>query len=183
MPPSRLLPRRPPRQGGLTLIECALTVAIVAVVVGLSLPSLTALSQRKAVEGLAAQLETDFQLARAAAVAHNEGMRVSFQTDGEASCYIVHSGPAHACHCSPAGDAVCDPGAMALRASHLDGHRSIGLASNASSMLFDNAIGTVSPTGTIRISAPQAHLRVVVNIMGRVRVCTPDRSVPGYADC
>lgn len=182
MPPP-LPTRSPSDQTGLTLIECALTATVVAVVVGLSLPPLTGLAQRKAVEGLAAQLETDLQLARAAAVSHNEGMRVSFQTDGVASCYVVHSGPAHACHCNPTGDVVCDPGATPLKVSHLDGQRSISLASNSSSMLFDSAIGTVSPTGTIRISAPKANLRVVVNIMGRVRACTPDRSVPGYADC
>jgi type IV fimbrial biogenesis protein FimT len=182
--PNRPAPRRlAPNQTGLTLVECALTAAVVAVIVGLSLPSFQSLTQRRAVEGLAAQLETDLQLARSAAVAHNESVRVSFQTAATGACYVVHTGPAHACVCQPSGDAVCDPGAMALRTSLQVPQRGISLTSNSASMLFDSAIGTVSPTGTIRVIAPQASLHLVVNIMGRVRTCTPDRSLPGYADC
>jgi type IV fimbrial biogenesis protein FimT len=173
----------PCQESGVTLVECAITAAIVAVCVGLALPSFDRLWQRRTVEGLAAQLEADLQFARSEAVARNENMRVGFADDPQGSCYIVHTGASQACQCTGDGHIHCEPGAVAVKVGHLAGGRGVALTSNSSSMLFDNAIGTVTPTATIQVSAPDAQLKVIVNIMGRIRACTPDQSMPGYAAC
>ena len=181
--PRRNTGSRPSRDSGVTLVECAITAAVVAMCVGLALPTFDRIWQRRTVEGLAAQLETDLQFARSEAVARNENMRVGFAYDPQGSCYVVHTGASQACQCTGDGHIHCEPGAVAVKVGHLAGGRGVALTSNSSSMLFDNAIGTVTPTATIQVSAPDAHLKVIVNIMGRIRACTPDRSMPGYAAC
>jgi type IV fimbrial biogenesis protein FimT len=42
--------------------------------------------------------------------------------------------------------------------------------------------GTVTPTASIQLRSAAGQLRQVVNVMGRVRTCTPD-GVPGYRAC
>lgn len=51
-------------------------------------------------------------------------------------------------------------------------------------MLFDGTRGTVSPTGTVRVIGSDGRaLHKVVNVMGRVRTCSPQRSISGYRPC
>ena len=66
------------RQTGFTLVEVLIPVAVAAVLLGSALPSLQTMTQRHRLEGSAAQLETDLQLARSAAVAANAVLRMDF---------------------------------------------------------------------------------------------------------
>jgi type IV fimbrial biogenesis protein FimT len=64
-------------QRGLTLIEACATLTIVCVLVTAGWPSLKPTLDRKALQGLAAELAADLQLARGEAVARQEGVRVA----------------------------------------------------------------------------------------------------------
>ena len=172
------------RQNGVTLIESSITLSVVAVVAGMALPSFEQARERRHLEGVAALLETDLQHARSLAVARNEGVRISFQTDNGASCYVVHTGDAGDCTCSDDGAAVCRAGAEALRSVRYGAQTPVTLASNSRSVLFDPVKGTVTPTATIRVTASGgAAIHQVVNIMGRVRSCSPAPALPGYKPC
>ena len=60
----------------------------------------------------------------------------------------------------------------------------VRLQTNVSSMLIDPLHGTVSPTGTLRLIGDDTRsVNHVVNIMGRVRSCSPLAAVPGYRAC
>jgi len=60
----------------------------------------------------------------------------------------------------------------------------VQLRSNVPSIVFDSAKGTSTPTGTLRlVSADERAVHLVVNIMGRVRSCSPRAAVPGYKAC
>jgi type IV fimbrial biogenesis protein FimT len=60
----------------------------------------------------------------------------------------------------------------------------VRLQSNVRSLLFDGTRGTVSPTGTVRvIGADGRAVHQVVNVLGRVRACSPQRALPGYRAC
>ena len=51
-------------------------------------------------------------------------------------------------------------------------------------MLFDPAQGTVSPTGSIRIVDSRGDsITHVVNIIGRMRSCSPAAAVSGFKAC
>jgi type IV fimbrial biogenesis protein FimT len=44
--------------------------------------------------------------------------------------------------------------------------------------------GTVTPTGTVTVATANGRaLKQTVNIMGRVRSCSPDGAVLGYRAC
>lgn len=174
---------RAQRQRGLTLIEAATVTGIVAVLVGITLPSFSELTQRRQVEGTAAQLETDLQLARSEAVARNESVRLAFARGAHGSCYVMHSGPAGSCTCDGGGTVVCTPDAQVLRSVHQAAGFPVQIQSNSASLLFDAVKGTVTPTATMRVQAPVGNIHQVVNVMGRVRSCSPDGRVAGYRRC
>jgi len=180
-------PQRPHRallrQRGLTLVEAATVTAIVAVLIGVAAPSLHDTVLRRQVEGVAAQLETDLQLARAEAVARNETVRMAFVRDASGSCYVLHTGAAGGCRCDGQGETRCMPGAEALRTVPLGAASPVQIRANSASMAFDATRGTVTPTGTLRVQSAAGSLHQIVNIMGRVRSCTPDGWLVGYRPC
>ena len=110
------------------------------------------------------------------------GTRLRFSV-GDA-CYMVHSGNAAQCRCAGPGPARCDAGAQALRTAHLAAADGIVLQSNVGSIVFDPLHGTCTPTGTFRLVAADGRaLHQVVNLMGRVRTCSPQGAVAGHAAC
>lgn len=171
------------RQTGFTLVEVLIPVAVAAVLLGSALPSLQTMTQRHRLEGSAAQLETDLQLARSAAVAANAVLRMDFVRGEQGSCYVLHDGAAGDCTCGHLGVPACPAGVTALRSVALRDADPLRLNANVRSMAFDPVKGTVTPTASIRLVAPVGELRLVVNVMGRVRSCTPDAAVPGYRPC
>ncbi len=170
------------QQRGLTLVESMIALAITAVTVGTIAPSLGKLQDRRRLEAATAQLETELQYARSLAVARNESVRFSFQADASNSCYVIHTGSANACRCI-SGVTSCTGKAQALRTVRFDAGSRLRGTSNSSSFLFDAVKGTVTPTATLEMRNPRGDaLRLVVNIMGRVRSCTPT-GLPGYKAC
>jgi type IV fimbrial biogenesis protein FimT len=173
------LPTR--RQSGFTLIEACIALAISAILLGAALPSLKQARERRHLEGAAAQLRTDIAHARSLAVARNESLRMAFSSP---SCYVVHTGASGACRCDAAGIAHCTGGATPLRTVQLGEASQLALSSNSESMLLDAARGTVTPTSTIKLTSRSgAAIHSVVNVMGRVRNCSPGHALPGYPSC
>lgn len=172
------------RQGGLSLIESLMVLAVTAVSLGAALPGLEDMRQRRHFDGVAAQLETDLHMARGLAVSQDRNVRITFRADAAGSCYVVHTGPANACTCNADGTATCSGGELALRSVRLGLTDVVQLRSNVPSILFDSAKGTSTPTGTLRVvGKDQRAVHLVVNIMGRVRSCSPGGAVPGYKAC
>lgn len=168
---------------GLTAVEMAVTLGVVAVLLGTAIPGLQELRQRRQAEAIAAQLETDLQLARAEAVARNDGVRMAFHQDTTGSCYVMHTGPAAGCRCDSGGATLCMAGSDPLRSFALGPGTRVHLRANSGSLVFDPVKGTVTPTTTIRIDSPAGQIRVVVNVMGRVRTCAPEGGLAGYPRC
>lgn len=172
------------RTRGFSLIEACVTVSVLAVVLGSVAPSFAQLRQKVEIEGVANQLETDIQFARSEAVARTEPLRLTIASNAGGSCYVVHTGAAGDCRCGDDGAAECVAGAQALKTVQLPASGSVRLQSNARSILFDGTRGTVSPTATVRVIGSDGRaLHQVVNVMGRIRTCSPQRSMPGYRAC
>lgn len=172
------------RQAGLTLVEAMVALGVSAVVAGTAVPGFQASIALRDLDGVAAQMETDIALARSAAVAANRTLRISFGNDATGTCYVVHSGSAGDCVCSGDGLPVCTGSALAWRSVSLPSGRPVSLTSNVRSMLIDPDKGTVTPTGTVRVAGNSGKgVNVVVNIMGRVRQCTPTPPLTGYRSC
>ncbi len=170
-------------QQGWTLVEGLISLAVTAIALGAAVPGFDAARERRHLDGAAAQLETDLQLARSLAVTQNRSVRVSFGSDAAGSCYVVHSGAAGACRCDAAGNASCTGDEQILRTVGYGADLPLALRSNAASMLFDHVKGTVTPTSTVRITGRDGAVHVVTNIMGRVRSCSPSTPSFGYPAC
>jgi len=176
---------RPGRwQRGVSLVETMTALAIVGVTLGAGLPSLGGLAERQHLRGLAAQLETDLQHARSTAVAQGRTVRLEVRDDGQGGCYTLHTGSANQCSCvSQPGQAVCIGGAEAHRVVSLAGSRGVTLRSNVAAMSFSATMGTVSPAGTLRVTTTGGDtVHLVVNVMGRVRQCSPS-GLAGFPNC
>ncbi len=171
-------------QRGVTLVEAAIVLTVTAVVAGTAAPSLQKLIDARRLEGVATQLATDIHFIRTEAVARNQALRLSVQATAAGSCYVLHTGAANQCSCAAVGPAQCGGDAQQIKTVTLAAADRIGLQANVGSMLFDPVHGTSTPAGTLRLTG--AHDRAihhVVNIMGRVRSCSPQAAVPGYRAC
>ena len=171
-----------PLQRGVSLLEMLIVMAVCVILVGAAAPSLRKSIERHRLESATAQLETELQFARSLAIASNRNVRFSFQANTAQSCYVIHTGAANACQCEGAST-VCTAGATAIRSVSFDSGSGLRGTSNSASFLFDPAKGTVTPTATLEMRNAQGDvLRLVINIMGRVRSCT-STGMLGYKNC
>ncbi len=171
-------------QRGVSLVESLIVLAVIAVLLGTALPGFEQARERRHLEGAAAQLETDIMYTRGLAVAQNQGVRMGFEALAAGSCYVVHTGPPNACSCNARGEATCNAGAAAVRTVFFAASGPVALRTNVRSILFDPRLGTSTPTGTLRVvGRNDAAIHQIVNIMGRVRSCSPAGAVPGYPTC
>lgn len=180
-------PRATKRQRGITLVEMAITLALLAVLVCSAVPSFSHLIERQRLGGLAAQLATDVQFVRSASVWRNEPLRLSLYSAAGGTCYVLHSGARDQCACSaPALAAVCTGDAVQLKTVSIPASTGLSVQANVASILFDPLHGTSTPAGTLRVvSTAAGSIHHIVNVLGRVRTCTPSGSpaLPGYRTC
>jgi type IV fimbrial biogenesis protein FimT len=180
-----LLASNKPHQRGVSLIEAMSVVAILSIVCGTALPSFTSLRQRADLGGVAAQLETDVQFARSQAAAFGHPVQLTLRESGGATCYMVHTGPAAQCSCSGAEAAAsCSGDAELLRSVSLAPTGNVQVRSTSKSIAFDPVKGTATPTATLRVEARDGRaIHQVVNLLGRVRSCSPGSKLAGEVTC
>ena len=174
----------PEGQHGLTLIEAAVVVAVAAVIAASAAPSFSALVENRRIEGAASRLLTDIGFARTEAASRQRPLRLSLHADAGASCWVIHTGAAGQCSCTGPGPAVCTGDAREIKTVVLPANERVGVAGNVASIVFDPLHGTNTPTGTLRLTGSSGRaIHHVVNVMGRVRSCSPRAAMPGYPAC
>ena len=178
----------PAAQRGLTLIESAITLAVSAILVCSAAPDFAATLERHRLASAAAQLASDVQWLRSEAVLRNETLRLSFFDSAGGSCYVLHSGARQQCQCdTQTAAAVCSADAVALKTVALSASVRLSARANVTSMAFDPLHGTATPAGTLKVSTASGRaIHHVINVLGRVRTCTPATpgpAAPGYPVC
>jgi len=170
---------------GLTLIDLLCVLAVTAVLMGGALPGWRAFQQAQVLRGVTETVETDVQYARTVAMTTDRTVRLSVQRHPDGgSCTLVHLGSASACTCSDdSGRASCGAGGELLRVSVHKMAQGAALTSLGKSLVFDAGKGTVSPTATLLVQDGDGRVvRQIINIMGRVRNCSPD-GLAGFPAC
>lgn len=153
------------------------------IVAATAAPSLASFIDARRLDAAAHQLAADVQLVRSEAGARNRPVRLSFHAGAGSSCWVVHTGTAAQCACGSAGPAVCSGGAVEIKTVVLAAADRVAVQANVGSIVFDPLHGTASPTGTLRLIDPRGRaVHHIVNVMGRVRSCTPS-SVAGWRAC
>ncbi len=172
---------------GVTLVETSVIVAIIAITASAAGPGFQGFIEKQRLDGVATQLVTDIQFVRSEAVLRNVGLRLSFHDHAWGSCYVVHSGTVDQCVCHASGPAQCSGDAQPLKTVLLPAADRMAVQANVASILFDPLHGTSTPAGTVKVVAACGRaIHHVVNIMGRVRSCSPQLvapAVPGYRVC
>jgi type IV fimbrial biogenesis protein FimT len=181
----RALNKTAPRgQRGITLIELGVVAATMSVIALSVAPSFADSINRRRIEGVAAQFQTDVQYARAGAVTRGEPLRISFVSNAQGSGYVVHSGGAGDCTVLADGNPQCKDPAEPLKAVFVPLHDAVGLQTSVASMLFDPQHGTATPSATVKVIGMNGRaIHEMVNIMGRTRSCSPAPALPGQKAC
>lgn len=173
-------------QRGTTLVEACCAVSIAAAVAGAVVPSFDTLRLRRTVEGVAAEVATDLHFARTEAVSRRVGVSWTLRdVPAGGTCAVIHTGdPAH-CECAADGVAACGADSTVIKSTYFLPSGRVSVAANVGSMRFHADSGTTTPAGTVRIAVPGGGPAVhhVVNIMGRVRSCSPGGSLAGVRPC
>lgn len=168
---------------GFSLIEATVVVAVAAVVAAAAVPSLVDFIDGRRLDATATALAADLQFVRTEAVARNTAIRLSIKDAPGGTCWVVHTGAAAQCRCVEAPPAVCAGGALEIKTVILGANDRVAVQGNVASIAFDPLHGTSTPTGTLRLVDSRGRaVHHVVNVMGRVRSCTPS-GVPGWRAC
>lgn len=172
------------QQRGVTMVEMLCAVGILATTLGIAAPSMKSWQLRQSLLANAAELETDIQYARSAAVSKQQTIRFDTQVLGNGTCYVMHTGNARECTCSGNGQTQCTGNAQVLRVVEHPADGSVKLSKVGVSIAFDSQRGTVTPTATFELADSQGRsIRQIVNIMGRVRSCSPQGKSTGITLC
>jgi type IV fimbrial biogenesis protein FimT len=169
-------------QSGFTLVEVAVVAAIAAIAAASAAPGMRALVDQRRLDGVATRLAADLQLARNEAIARNVPVRWSWHA--ASGCYVIHTGQSAQCTCTAGGPAMCGGDAVQIGTARWSASDRLALQSNTASIAFDPLHGTASPAATLRVTGADGRaIHHVVNVMGRVRSCSPAGAVPGHRPC
>jgi type IV fimbrial biogenesis protein FimT len=194
-------------QRGVTLIELAIGLGIVAVLFAMAAPGFRDWIQNTQIRASAEAMRAGLQLARAESVRRNSVVGFSLATTLDSGCAVSTSGtnwivsmgnPAAdlpgSCGSAPSDTVV--PRIIQVRPAAEGSANAVVLADQAS-ILF-NGLGRVTPVpaGDININitnsiggtcavdgGPMRCLRVIVSVAGQVRMCDPARASTDPQGC
>jgi type IV fimbrial biogenesis protein FimT len=170
---------------GLTLLELAISLAIVAVLLVLAVPSFQRLHESHQMNRALLELSGAVQQAQLYAIMHHQSIRLSAYNNDTSTCYVVHTGTKENCQCTPPAGSTCTAAdAKVIQTIASAQLEPIETHFNGASMLFGAVYGTSTPAGTFTLKTQSGRVvHYVVNMMGRGRACSPGGQMPGYVSC
>lgn len=167
---------RPPnqhskQQRGFTLVEVMVTIAVLAIIASVALPSLIEMRDRTRVRAAAESIYAHLQFARSESIKQGITLYVSV-TPGNSWCLGITNNSA-GCDCNAANSCTFGPTGLTQTRNLLSSEFSgIALATNQSVIGFESRrgfdlnAGTVTITGTGNLSAQIRH-----NLNGNINLC------------
>lgn len=174
--------RLPSWQGGLTLLELMVAVAVLSILVLVAMPSFTDLVQTQRIKGAAEIVQSDLMLARSEAVRRNAPVYVKLST-GASGCLGIGTTSCSSCRPEVAvADGRCDLKTTDL--SPISGEFPSVQLSSASATDFQftairGAPSAVNPAITLASTGanPSREITVKLSFLGLTSVCSPSGGV------
>jgi type IV fimbrial biogenesis protein FimT len=167
------------------MIQALIALALVAVLCAAGVASLKAPLDWRRLEGHTHELLHTLHWGRSLAVSAKNDIRLSVQQTTAGSCYVVYSGSTGSCTCDAAGIATCSAGSTAYKSTLISNNDRIQRSSNVNALMWEPHQGRATPAGSLTLTHANGNtLKLVVNMLGRVRACVPaGASTRGYATC
>jgi prepilin-type N-terminal cleavage/methylation domain-containing protein len=194
MTPLRLARRAPSMRHlqAMTLVELLISLAIVAVLIAVAVPSMYEFIMRKKVEGAADELMIDLRYARSLVAKNNQNTVIKFGKTQTDYCYVVyHRQSLLDCDCtsSPVCSSLGASSATELKTVRLPISSRVTLAptgDSRASLQFNTPSGmpTAGTTLDITIKAPSGgEVRVTTAQTGRPQLCSVSGHNSAYPAC
>jgi type IV fimbrial biogenesis protein FimT len=167
-PPPLSLRKRP--GAGLTLVELAVAIALLALLATLGTPHFADLLAKHRLRGAGETLLADLSEARFAAAQRGQPIHVNFRT-GTPWCWAV------------ANNANCDcqvPQSCRIKASTDKDHPGVSLTNTVDARFEPDGMGS----GKAELHSNRGHqLRIEIGPTGRARLCSPGATDARYPAC
>lgn len=169
------------RLRGLGLPEILVTLLLVAIVAAVAFPHMRDQAQLRQLRAASADWSRVMVSARQWAFVHHQSVRLEMLLSG-GTCLVLHTGSRGDCG-GCAEEVACKAGTRLLdRTAPLP--PVLQGAATSTSLIWSPGDRTVSPTGTLKLSLPDGRaIHHVVNLVGRLRLCSPGGLVGGLPPC
>jgi type IV fimbrial biogenesis protein FimT len=182
---------RTQRQCGFTLLELMFTLTVLAVLVTLGMPSMQELLARNRLKTAAHALVGDLQWTRGEAIRRNLDLYLTIDTGtwcygvsviDDCDCRLTDPRAAKACTLPTAGEPILKTvSGVDFPSVQVS---SISFAGAPPQTRFEPRRATARPGSLTFKSENGPELRILLSMLGRVRVCSPKAfSIPGYPAC
>jgi prepilin-type N-terminal cleavage/methylation domain-containing protein len=158
------------RGRGFTLLEAAITLAVLAIVAAAAVPSYHNMLARQQLRAAGEQLALDLRMAREHALRSGQPVFVNAREGAKDWCWGLSSG--QPCDCA-GGVPACSLG----RGRSAD--FPLLEMSRAADLSFEPRLGRSETTAAFELKSRRGHsLQLQVNAMGRAHLCGPDAPKP-----
>lgn len=163
------------RERGLTLIELAVVLAVLAVLSALALPDIGARLQHQRLQAAAELLAGDVAEARFEAVRRGNALHLQAAGAGPEWCWSISATPG--CGCASAQ--LCQ-----LHSVHSADHPGVQLAAGGALRIDPAGSGSGSAAAVATLASPRGErLRVEISALGRPRICAVTGAWPRIPAC
>ncbi|MBT8061038.1 MAG: hypothetical protein HKO64_00665 [Xanthomonadales bacterium] len=180
------------KQRGVTFVELVTSVAVVAIMMGLSAPSYSGFISKRKVAGASNMVSVFFENIKMESIKRSEFVTISFKSedDGNSWCIGAASGKDAPCDCMDApAQCTIDSQPALLSSQTFQDFSEIQASFVDGSVTFDPVRGILAdPSDSVSIDVKHVNhdysVNVTVNATGSVRKCTPsDHKLVGYVTC